>query len=161
MTSESAGIDAVHERLERWFPDSRVESQEIFDRETHLFRIHLPTGRASELEVSREVLDHEPPEAIVNELSQSDSAERLRRDPSVRVQYFSSGIDHFETRYVLCDGRQYRVVRDDKHNVSIFDSSDNLLLNTPRQMLVRPTSIFRSREADWRDQIRAWRGEGQ
>jgi hypothetical protein len=161
MANTDVAVESIRQWLASQFPSSTIDSQSIFDTETHLFRVHQQKGQHPELEVSREVLERHAPEALVRELAQSDAIERMKRDPSVRIQYFGSGIHHFETRYVRCDSTQYRIVRDDKHNVSIFDSGDKLLAKTPHHMSVLSGSIFRVQESEWCAKIRAWRGEGQ
>lgn len=161
MVNTDVVVEAIRQWLASQFPESTIDSQSIFDTETHLFRVHQQKGRHPELEVSREILERTKPEALLRELAQSDAIERMKRDPSVRIQYFSSGIPHFETRYVRCDGTRYRVVRDDKHNLSIFDSADKRLAKTPPHMLVFSGSIFQVQESEWCAKIRTWRGEGQ
>jgi hypothetical protein len=161
MADLQLGIEAVRAWLAARFPGASIEAREDFDRETHLFRLHPPGGRAPELEISREVVERESPQEIAHQLTESETFDRLNRDPSVRVQYFSAGIAPFETRHVACDGRRYRIVRDEKHNVAIFDAGDQSLKKTPRQMLVLPRSVFQVPVDKWCEWIRTWRGEGQ
>jgi hypothetical protein len=161
MTEISSKVDAVQKWLAAQFPEATIVTGEIFDRESTLFRVHTKAGPYPELEILREVLEDKSPDTLVRELAKSDALERLRRDPSVRIQYFRSGINHFETRYVQCDNRHYRIVRDDKHNVTIFDYDDRRLANMPPQMLVLPASIFDLQVGEWCTRIMSWRGEGQ
>jgi hypothetical protein len=161
MQDVRAGVRAVQDWLANLFPDSRIQSHEDFDRDTWVFRVFPVVGRAGELELSREVLERDDPEAIKGALADSDASERMHRDPTVRVQYFSSGVNGFETRLLNCDGRMYRIVRDGSHNIAVFDSADQRLKNTPKIPAVFQGSIFDRPASDWCEQVRAWRGSGQ
>lgn len=161
VNNPQATVQAIREWLTVEFSGSTVNSQNIFDKETELFRVHVAKGHQPELEVSREILERQATAAVLKELKESDSIERMKRDPSVRIQYFDSGIHHFETRYVRCDDNSYRVVRDEKHNVTIYDSADRRLSQTPKTVLNLPASIFQVSADEWCSRIRTWRGEGQ
>jgi hypothetical protein len=161
MHDVQSGVSEIERWIAAQFPAAFVEKGEDFERETVLFRVKIQDNMASELELSREVLTDNSPASLVAALNQSDVAERLERDPSVRVQFFSSGIPHFETRWIECDGRTYRVVRDEKHNVTLYDAADRRLANMPPQMLVTDTSIFRGPAHEWGGQILQWRGLDQ
>jgi len=161
MTTAKEAVQAISEWLRTRFQGSTVDTQNIFDKETQLFRVHVGKGKHPELEVSREVLGHRTTEAILSELGKGDTIERMNRDPSVRIQYFDSGITHFETRYLRCDDSLYRVVRDENHNVVVYDSADRRLTKAPRTVLSLPASIFQVSSDEWCSRIRAWRGEGQ
>ena len=160
MTTDNSVVDAVLKWLANHFPDTSVEHAGDFDRETHLFRIQPPQGRAPELELSREVLERKSPASVTGTLDREKVAERLTRDPTLRVQFFEDGVRGFETRFVTCDGQQYRIVRDGGHNVAIYDSSDQRLPNAPQQQTVMTTSIFKKDMHTWCDAIRVWRSSG-
>jgi hypothetical protein len=161
MTNQHPTLAAIREWLKEKLSASRVDVWESDDSETHIFQVQPSSGRVPEFETSQEVIEDRSRDAILSELQQSDTVERMVRDPSVRVQFFSGGINHFETRYIRCDGRRYRIVRDEHHHVAIFDASDNRLRNTPRQVLNLPVSIFQKHTSKWCEDVRNWRGEDQ
>ena len=161
MQEPNVAITAITEWLKDKFNDSEINYSESDDRETHVFRIRPRSGHTSELEVSQEVIDHNPIDHLIRDLEQSDTVDRMKRDPTMRIQYFSGGINHLEARYISCDGRIYLIVRDEGHNVSIFDASDARLQNSPQSMRVLPSSIFHVQASKWREQIRSWRGDEQ
>lgn len=153
-------VEAVS-AIERWmrtnFPDAYVESREIFERVVVLFRAS-EEATYYELEVTGEAFRKQPTGTILDDLENQEVARRLRNDPSLRLQYRSSRVvPHFETRYVSCDGRQYRIVRDSNHNVQIFDSADQLLEETPPGLRVMQNSVYRRSREEWCREIRSRR----
>ncbi len=162
MISNHTVVERIKEWMSSQFPGAVVDAVEIGEREVTLFRIHRPEASTCELEVTQEALDHHTADVILGDLESEDVAGRLARDSTLRLQYKSTcEVPHFETRHVACDGKTYRVVRDDKHNVRIYDSHDQLLERLPRQMLVMQASIYRRHEQRWCEEIRSWRGEDQ
>ena len=111
---------------------SRIESTTIFDRDSILFRAWPRGGRAVELEVDRKAIEDFTSAMILADLEDSDVLTRLTTDPSMRLCYgFKRDVPHFESRTVVCEGRQYRIVRDASHNVRIYDGTDERLKGTP------------------------------
>ena len=159
--------DDSFKTIEQWlvnsFPGTQA-SYAVLDREVVLFRVHEPRPGAPrlELEISREAFEDRKVETIVADLVRQRVTDRLRADPTLRLNYTRDrDIPHVETLWVACDERQYRVVRNGEHNVRIYDKADRLLANWPAVMTVMPNSIHRRVATQWCDDIRKWRGLGQ
>lgn len=154
--------DEAVTKLEEWFArhfkEGRIDSEEIFDRDVQLFRVTAPDGTTYELEITEEAFEDRRVDEILEDLKEEEVAERLRSDPSMRLCYYRGGkVPATETRWITCDGRSYRIVRDADHNVVVYDSQDQPLGNLPDDILVLPSSIHRRRKEKWRSDIRKWR----
>lgn len=157
MNVPAEAVEAVEQWLKEQFPDAQVDSGEIFERDVVLFRASEETDHY-ELEITEEAFRDHSTDTILDDLESQDVARRLRQDPTLRLQYRSSRrVPYIETRHVTCDGRRYRIVRDSDHNVQIFDSSDQLLEETPPGLRVMQHSVYRRSSDDWCREIRSRR----
>ena len=156
-------INGIAAWLGRQLATANVRARADANRDVVLFRIEPGDGSAErELEISGEALDDQTPETIIADLSRQEVPQRLSRDATMRLAYTTDReVPHFETRLVICDGRNYRIVRGDDHTVRIFASTGRLLEQTPSPLSVLETSIFRGPPERWWDDIRAWRGLSQ
>jgi hypothetical protein len=159
--------DNSFKSIEQWLQATlpgTAASHAPLDREVVLFRAHEPRSGAPryELEISREAFEDHIVETIVADLVQQKVADRLRADPTMRLTYSRDrNVPQLETLWVVCDGPHYRVVRDTKHNVRIYDKSNQLLSNWPAVMTVMPNSIHHRPAGGWCEDIRKWRGADQ
>jgi hypothetical protein len=136
-----------------------VTTRAEFDSEVVVFRVQPVTGGAAmELAISEEALGDHPPDEVIADLAALDIPDRLRRDPTMRLAYSTDrDVPHLETRYVDCDGRRYRLVRDSQHAVRAYDQSDNLLPSLPSPLPILQVSLFRRGLTQLQDDIRQWR----
>ena len=87
--------------------------------------------------------------------------ERLLAHPTLRLLYTSDRtIPHFETLPIHCDGRGYRVVRDENGDVHIYDDQDRRLANRHGQRTLR-SSVFMRSDQEWCEEVRQGRGPDQ
>jgi hypothetical protein len=159
--------EAAFKHVEHWLVSAlpgTVPSHRALDRDMVLFRAHepLPGSPRYELEMSREALEDHKVETIVADLVRQKVADRLRADPTMRLNYNRDRqVPHLETLWVTCDSSHYRVVRDGEHNVRIYDKAGQLLANWPAAMTVIQTSIHRRPINQWCQDIQKWRGPNQ
>ena len=125
------------------FTDS-VQTFEDPERLTVIFRVVDDAGSEAELELSLEALEDHSSDTIVSDLANQAVPARLRRDPTLRLQYFSDRlVPHGERRSFVCDGQLFSAVRDASHCVLFYASDGSQLheqLPTPH---VLHTSLFK------------------
>lgn len=160
---EQSQVEALEVGLIEIFSDAEVESHYIFDRSVVLFRIYdRPRSPFPELEITEEALEDHEADTILIDLVDHEVPERLGRDPSMRLCYYTRrSVPPAEVRYVRCDGRLYRIVRDEGHNVRVFDSADRPLENLPPTLLVLRSSLYQRSQDELCSDVHKWRGSEQ
>jgi hypothetical protein len=176
MTLSSAQVGgnwASHEHLVDYMNDSieaivawlrvqcktpHVTAHADMHRDVIVFRLDLGDGALPRhLEIGENALRDVPPEDILIDLGRAAVTDRLRQDPTMRLQYTNErSVPHLETLLVRYENEEYRIVRDAAHTVRIFDASDRPLPNTPRSTTLQ-SSIFARPIDKWIDDIRNWR----
>lgn len=158
----TADPNAVAHWLKEATSATRVEFDQAFNTDAWLFRGNRPGQPSVELEIAGNAMDDYTTDQILADLDASAVPARLVKDPSLRLQYHADrSIPHFETKHIRCDDRAYRIVRDSKHHVLVFDVVDKVLQNMPKDVLGLSESIFRRHDQQWREDVRRWRDGDQ
>lgn len=155
-------VDTLAEWLRNGLSASEVRSYGMADSETYLFRAFSDADDGFELEVSYEVFERAPVDAITADLENRSALDLLQQDRTVRLFYSSQdGLNRNELRTIMCDSRRYVVTRNRDHVVDIWDANGKRLAQMPDEPAVSPASIHRTSDDVWCDKVRNWRGPNQ
>src|SRR5687767_479238 len=125
MDSSDDSINRIAAWLGAQLKSPSVRVQRDFDREAIVFHIAAVDAGIGDLEISQEAIDDHAPDIVISDLQTHDVPARLRRDPTMRLAYSRDrDVPHLETRWIICDRKRYRFVRDSDHTVRVYDSND-------------------------------------
>lgn len=163
VNTSANSINRIAAWLSTQLGSASISARADFDRDGVVLRFSLPEGaRIGELEISQEAADDYSPEDIIADLQKHDVPSRLKRDPTMRLAYTQDrDVPHLETRLMVCDGRQYRFVRDSQHSVRVYDETDRILGGMPSPLPVLSVSLFNRSSLELCEDIRGWRGQDQ
>lgn len=163
MNNSSDSINGIAAWLQVALGVPSLNARADLQRDVILFWVSATTERKfGELGISEEALADHSPETIISDLQWQRVPWRLKSDPTMRLAYGTDrDIPHLETRFVRCDGRTYRFVRDAGHAVRVYDADGSLLTNLASPLAVKPTSLFRRDDVDLCGDVRGWRGPNQ